>query len=303
MICTLCPRRCGGIRTEETGSGFCGMPVLPVVARAAPHFWEEPCISGTNGSGAVFFSGCTLRCGFCQNMEISQGGTGQTVSISQLQDMVQALIAQGVHNINFVTPSHFTHAILQALEPPLPVPVVWNSNGYESVETLRLLEGKVQIYLPDLKYLDDGLALRCSGVSGYAQTAQAAILEMVRQVGPYQLSPDGLLKKGVVIRHLMLPGQLPNTKRVIDWVASAFPPHTVLFSLMSQYVPMGRAEELGLNRRITKAEARAAAEYLFACGISDGYVQERDAAKSAYIPAFDGTGVLPRREQNGGTFL
>ena len=298
MICTLCPRRCGAARTEEAGSGFCNMPALPVVARAAPHFWEEPCISGTNGSGAVFFSGCTLRCGFCQNQEISQGGAGQRISIPRLRGILEHLIAQGVHNINLVTPSHFTPAILEALKEPLPVPVVWNSNGYESVETLRQLEGKVQIFLPDLKYANDEPALRFSGAPRYGETAKAAILEMVRQVGPYRMGPDGLLEKGVLIRHLMLPGQLPDTKRIIDWVSSAFPPHTVLFSLMTQYVPMGQAEALGLNRRITRGEARAAEEYLIACGITDGYVQERDAASARYIPAFDGTGVSLPPEQN-----
>lgn len=291
MICTLCPRACGATRTDTQGNGFCGMPALPVVARAAPHLWEEPCISGQRGSGAVFFSGCTLRCGFCQNVEISQGGVGRVISISHLRNIFHALIKQGVHNINLVTPTHFARAIGATLEVPLPVPVVWNSNGYESVETLRALEGKIQIYLPDLKYLDDALAQRVSGVTHYAETAQAAISEMVRQVGPYQLSDDGLLRRGVIIRHLMLPGQLPDTKRVIDWVSSAFPPKTVLFSLMSQYVPLGRAPQLGLSRTITKGEYRAATEYLLGCGIEDGYVQELDAAQTSYIPVFDGTGV------------
>lgn len=291
MICTLCPRACEATRTDTQGNGFCGMPALPVVARAAPHLWEEPCISGQRGSGAVFFSGCTLRCGFCQNVEISQGGVGRVISISHLRNIFHALIKQGVHNINLVTPTHFARAIGATLEVPLPVPVVWNSNGYESVETLRALEGKIQIYLPDLKYLDDALAQRVSGVTHYAETAKAAISEMVRQVGPYQLSDDGLLQRGVIIRHLMLPGQLPDTKRVIDWISSAFPPKTVLFSLMSQYVPLGRAPQLGLSRTITKGECRAATEYLLGCGIEDGYVQELDAAQTSYIPVFDGTGV------------
>jgi putative pyruvate formate lyase activating enzyme len=291
MICTLCPRACGATRTDTQGNGFCGMPALPVVARAAPHLWEEPCISGQRGSGAVFFSGCTLRCGFCQNVEISQRGVGRVISISHLRNIFHALIKQGVHNINLVTPTHFARAIGATLEVPLPVPVVWNSNGYESVETLRALEGKIQIYLPDLKYLDDALAQRVSGVTHYAETAKAAISEMVRQVGPYQLSDDGLLQRGVIIRHLMLPGQLSDTKRVIDWISSAFPPKTALFSLMSQYVPLGRAPQLGLSRTITKGEYRAATEYLLGCGIEDGYVQELDAAQTSYIPVFDGTGV------------
>ncbi len=291
MICTLCPRACGASRTETQGSGFCQMPALPVVARAAPHLWEEPCISGERGSGAVFFSGCTLRCGFCQNAEISQRGVGQIISISHLKEIFAALICEGVHNINLVTPSHFTHAILSALETPLSVPVVWNSNGYETVTTLRSLEGAIQIYLPDLKYMDDSLASRISCAPHYTETAKAAILEMVRQVGPYRLSEDGLLKRGVIIRHLMLPGQLPNTKKVIDWVAKTFPPKTVLFSLMSQYTPMGESAQMGLGRTITKGEYRAATEYLFACGIQDGYIQELEAARSSYIPSFDGTGV------------
>jgi len=232
-----------------------------------------------------------MRCGFCQNVEISQGGVGRVISISHLRNIFHALIKQGVHNINLVTPTHFARAIGATLEVPLPVPVVWNSNGYESVETLRALEGKIQIYLPDLKYLDDALAQRVSGVTHYAETAKTAISEMVRQVGPYQLSDDGLLQRGVIIRHLMLPGQLSDTKRVIDWISSAFPPKTVLFSLMSQYVPLGRAPQLGLSRTITKGEYRAATEYLLGCGIEDGYVQELDAAQTSYIPVFDGTGV------------
>ena len=291
MICTLCPRACGALRTEAHGFGFCQMPTLPVVARAAPHHGEEPCISGTNGSGTVFFSGCSLRCGFCQNREISQGGAGTVVSVPQLRQLFRRLVDRGVHNLNLVTPSHYAHAILEALRDPLPIPVVWNSSGYESVDTLQRMEGTIQVYLPDFKYMDDALAFRVSGVSDYSETAKAAILEMVRQTGPYRLSPDGLLLRGVLIRHLMLPLQLQNTKRVIDWVSSAFPPNTVLFSLMSQYVPMGNAAALDLNRPVSRGEYRAAAEYLAACGIENGYLQGLDAATSQLIPAFDGTGV------------
>lgn len=188
-------------------------------------------------------------------------------------------------------PTHFALPILQALAKPLPIPVVWNSGGYDSVSTLRLFEGKVQIYLPDLKYADSGLARRCSGVEDYFEVARAAIEEMVRQTGPCVQDEKGLLRRGVLIRHLMLPGQLRNTKAVIDFVAGAFPPGTVWFSLMSQYLPMGRAEELGLNRRVTPGEYRAAVSYLQNCGIQAGYLQEPEASSAAYIPPFDLEGV------------
>lgn len=291
MICSLCPRLCRAVRTSAEGAGFCHMPLEPVLARAGLHMWEEPCISGSRGSGAVFFSGCTLLCGFCQNEPISHGGVGKLVSTDQLREIFHRLIAEGAHNINLVTPTQFTHAILKALCPPISVPIVWNSNGYERVASLRALEGKIQIYLPDFKYADNTLALRCSGVGDYFEVATAAISEMVRQTGPFLLNEEGILERGVMIRHLMLPGQLPNTKRVIDWVSNTFPPDTVLFSLMGQYVPMGRAAELGLNRRITPGEYRAAIDYLSGCGIQAGYLQELDAASLSYIPAFDGSGL------------
>lgn len=195
MICTLCPRRCGALRTETSGNGFCGMPETPVVARAMLHQWEEPCISGTRGSGAVFFSGCVLKCVFCQNGRISHERFGKPVSASRLREIFEELIAQGAHNIDLVSPTPFVPAILEALETPLPVPVVWNTGGYERVETLRQLEGKVQIWLPDFKYADNALAKRYSGAGDYFETAAAAILEMYRQSGDYVLE-DGLLKRG-----------------------------------------------------------------------------------------------------------
>ena len=223
MICTLCPRRCGAERTETEGHGFCGMPAGLRVARAALHLWEEPPLSGTRGSGTVFFSGCTLRCCYCQNREISAGGFGRAVTTGRLREIFEELIAQGAHNINLVTPTHFLPWILPALEPKLPVPVVYNCGGYESVETLWLLEGKVDVYLPDLKYADAALAARLSAAPDYFPAATAAIREMFRQTGPYVME-DGLLKRGVMIRHLVLPGQLDNTRRCIDWVAQTFSP-------------------------------------------------------------------------------
>ena len=214
MICDLCPRRCGAVRTEEAGHGFCRQPSLPVIARAALHHWEEPCISGSGGSGAVFFSGCVLRCVYCQNAPISRGGVGKTVTVERLGEIFRELAAQGAHNINLVSPTPFARAVREALEAPLPVPVVWNTGGYERVETLRTLEGKVQVWLPDLKYTDSALAKRYSGAEDYFPVARAAVEEMVRQTGACVLE-DGLLKRGVLIRHLLLPGGLPEARAVM----------------------------------------------------------------------------------------
>ena len=287
MICNLCPRRCGVDRSEKPG--VCGMRSGLRIARAALHFWEEPVISGTNGSGTVFFSGCNLRCVYCQNHNISADGFGKEVSPQRLREIFEDLIAQGAHNINLVTPTHFVPWILPALEPKLPVPVVYNCGGYESLDTLRLLEGKVDIWLPDLKYADETLAERLSGAKDYFPVATAAIQEMYRQVGDYIIE-NGILQRGVVIRHLVLPGYLENTKRCIDWVARAFQPGQVLFSLMAQYTPQPGA--VGpLARHVTAAEYRAAVEYMANCGIIDGFTQLRTSAKEEYTPPFDLTGV------------
>lgn len=289
MICNLCPRRCGAERNERAGTGFCRMPAAPVVARAGLHHWEEPTISGTRGSGAVFFSGCVLGCVFCQNGSISHENFGKTVTVERLREIFLELIDQGAHNINLVSPTPYALSIREALSEPLPVPVVWNTGGYERVETLRALEGKVQIWLPDLKYADDTLAEKYSAAGDYFEVAAAAILEMYRQVGDYEVE-DGLLKKGVVIRHLLLPGALDNTRRVLDWVAEHFRPGQVLFSLMAQYTPQPGAEGL-LSRRVTGAEYRAARAYMENLGIVDGYVQDAASAKAEYTPNFDLTGV------------
>lgn len=289
MICTLCPRRCAGERTAQRGDGFCRMPAGPVVARAGLHMWEEPVISGSRGSGTVFFSGCTLGCVFCQNRAISAGGLGKPVSVERLREIFHELIAQGAHNINLVTPGHFAPWVAQALEPKLPVPVVCNSGGYESAEILRLLEGKVQVYLPDMKYALSEPARRLSGAADYPEVAKAAIREMLRQVGPYRIE-NGLLQRGVLIRHLLLPGELENTRRVIDWVAETFRPGEVLFSLMSQYTPQPGAQG-ALARHVTRAEYRAACRYMENCGITDGFTQERTSAREEYTPPFDFSGL------------
>lgn len=290
MICNLCPRGCGAERTAEKAGGVCRMPAAPVVAKAMLHQWEEPCLVGDHGAGTVFFSGCNLRCRFCQNGVISQEGFGRPIAAARLREIFEELIARGAACLDLVTPTHFTPAILEALgDEPWPVPVVWNCGGYEKPDTLGLLEGKVQVYLPDLKYALPGPAKKYSAAEDYFEWASAAILEMFRQTGPYRME-DGLLKRGVLIRHLLLPGELENTRRVIDWVAETFRPGEVLFSLMSQYTPQPGAAG-PLARHVTRAEYRAAVRYMENCGIRDGFTQERTSAREEYTPAFDLTGV------------
>ena len=292
MICNLCPRRCGALRDETQGLGRCRMPSVPVAARAALHHWEEPPISGSRGSGTIFFSGCSLGCVFCQNQKISHRDFGKAVSLDRLVQICDELIAQGAHNINFVNPTHFTHAVRALLtRHPLPVPVVWNSGGYDRVETLRALEGLVDVYLPDLKYLDPDTAGRYSAAPDYPEAAAAAIREMVRQTGPCRFDGDGLLRRGTVIRHLILPGQVGQAKRVMDWVSREFPRGAVLFSLMSQYTPWGDLSACPeLNRRLRPGEMRAAREYMENLGL-DGFTQERTSAREEYTPPFDLTGI------------
>ena len=292
MICTLCPRRCGALRTQERGEGYCRMPEASLLARAALHMWEEPPISGTRGSGTIFFSGCSLGCRFCQNEKISRQDFGKAVTLDRLGEICDELIDQGAHNINFVNPTHYAHTIRALLEIlSLPVPVVWNTGGYERVETLRSLEGKVDIYLPDLKYLDSQTAGRYSDAPDYPKIATAAIEEMVRQTGPVQFDEQGLLKRGVIIRHLILPGQVNQAKAVMDWVAQTFEPGTVLFSLMSQYTPWGDLSSCPeLNRRLRAGEIRTAQQYMDILGL-EGFTQERTSAKEEYTPPFDLTGV------------
>ena len=290
-VCELCPRRCGVDRTEGQ-QGFCGMAAHPVAARAAGHYWEEPVISGEYGSGAVFFSGCTLRCKFCQNYEISTLRHGFALDSSRLREIFEALIAAGHHNINLVTPTHFLPDILPALEPKLPVPVVYNCGGYERVETLRALEGKIDVWLPDLKYSDDTLAGLLSAAPDYVETAKAAILEMYRQTGPCVIE-NGLIKRGVVIRHLILPGQVDNSIGVLEWIAESFPKGAVLFSLMSQYVPMGPAKKLPpFDRHITREEYDTVLSWLYFFGLEQGFLQDPEAASYEYIPEFNGEGIL-----------
>ena len=289
--CMLCPRRCGALREAWEGNGFCHMGADAVVARAALHFWEEPCLSGTRGSGAVFFTGCTLQCVFCQNYEIStQRKTGKLLSPKQLSAVFRRLVDQGAHNLNLVTATQYVPVVVEALslwKPP--VPVVYNCGGYETLETLRRLEGFVDIYLPDLKYADDGLARSLSGAGDYAEVSHAAVLEMTRQTGPAVYDENGMMRRDTLVRHLILPGHTRDSIAVLDWIAANLP--GVPVSLMAQYVPCGKAEQMpGLNRKITEREYQKVQEHLFSLNL-DGYVQERKSARKDFIPSFQMEGL------------
>ena len=296
FICRLCPRNCGAPR-GELGSGRCGMGMLPRIARAAPHYDEEPVISGTRGSGAVFFSGCSLQCCFCQNYALSHEGWGAEVSVARLREIYCELIDQGVHNINLVNPTHFAPAILESLEDGLPVPVVWNSGGYEKVETLRALQGKVQVYLPDLKYISTASAGRYSGAADYFEYAAPAIREMLRQTGPVELDADGIIRRGTIVRHLILPGRAEESVRILDFIHEELPGAWV--SLMAQYLPFGEAAGVvELGRRLTQEEYDRVADHLMELGIEDGFIQELSSSDEKYIPKFDLTGVEAPIKEN-----
>ncbi len=288
-VCTLCPRQCGVNR--KTAFGYCHMPETPVVARAALHFYEEPPISGTRGSGAIFFSGCSLRCVYCQNYEISQKYAGVSISVERLAELFRELEAQGAHNINLVNPTHFTYAILQALDCYRPaIPIVWNSGGYERVETLRDLEGYVDIYLPDLKYIDAAVSREYSDARNYFSYAGPALLEMQRQIGEEKLDASGILQRGMIVRHLLLPQGTRQAILVARWVQEQLP--LARFSLMAQYLPLGRAgEHPRINRKITRREYKKVLDALAELGMERVFVQDRSSAETEYIPAFDGTGV------------
>ena len=294
VFCNDCPRQCGAKRGNSLRGGICRSPALPMVARAAPHYGEEPCISGTRGSGTIFFTGCNLRCVYCQNREISRGEGGTVLTVPQLRDSLLRLRDQGVHNINLVTGAHFVRPIAEALSGlELGIPVVWNSSGYESVESLRMLEGLVQVWLPDFKYWKSDLARRYSMAEDYPAVAAAAIREMFRQAGPFELDAEGIMRKGVLIRHLILPGQDLNAMDVIDFAAEEFPAGSVLFSLMSQYTPMPGLERFPeLQNRVDAETNERLIAYMEKRGL-EGYCQDVDAATDEMIPAFDGTGVDP----------
>ena len=280
--CNLCPRSCSANRAAGQ-LGFCRCPDTAVVAKSMLHKWEEPVLAGSGGSGAVFFGGCTLGCKYCQNAAISRAAVGKETDSAGLRKIFEDLIAQGAENIDLVTPTQYLPTILPALSPKLPVPVVYNCGGYEKVETIRALEGYVDIYLPDMKYADNALALALSGAKDYFQVAADAIREMVRQVGTPQWQGDKLTR-GVIIRHLILPGCVDNSLKVLDWIGENFAPGQVLVSLMRQYTPMPGMEP-PFDRPITEAEYDAVLSWMYLNDL-EGFVQEESAADSAFIPDF-----------------
>ena len=285
-ICRLCPRECGAVRNENEGRGYCRLGNLPKISRCAPHYWEEPCISGTKGSGTVFFTGCVLSCVFCQNYAISQERRGRTVTVEQLSEEIKRLEAQGVHNINLVSPTPYIESIIRCFELYKPkIPVVYNTGGYEKPETLRRLEGIVDIYLPDMKYADAELAKRLSSCADYPKRALSAIKEMLRQTGAPVFDGDGIMQKGTIVRHLILPQHTKNSIAVLELLKREFG-RDILVSLMGQYIPMGRASEFKeLGRRITAREYDKVLAKYEELDL-DGYVQELSSASESFVPDF-----------------
>lgn len=285
FLCNLCPRRCNATRTAETGTGFCGVGSLPLVSRAAPHLWEEPCISGTKGSGTVFFSGCSLGCVFCQNEPISHRKNGVMLTPKQLSTLLERVEMLGVHNINLVSPTHFAPAILEALSIRKPgIPVVWNTSGYETVETVKNAKGLVDIWLPDLKYATEKTAAQLADAPDYFETAMAAIQTMCEQTGLPVYDEEGIMLSGTMVRHLILPLRTAESIAILDAVAQKLPKGTPV-SLMRQYTPMNGVDLPGLDRRLTAREYNKVRDHMLMLDLP-GYLQQKEAADSAYTPAF-----------------
>lgn len=290
-ICNACPRKCNVERNiGEFSRGFCKMPYNAVLARASLHLWEEPVISGERGSGAIFFSGCNLRCVFCQNFEISHENFGKQVSKSEFIDIVKRLENQGAHTINLVNPTHFVPFIKEALSEYKPsVPVVYNTGGYDDVESIRSLQGLIDVYLPDLKYFDSDVSKKYSNAENYFEKASKAVLEMQRQVGKSVIK-DGIMQKGMIIRHLVLPKNTDQSIKILRWIKDNLPIDTYI-SLMSQYVPYVKTEYKELNRRIVTAEYQNVIDEFERLGFENGFMQERSSAQTDFIPKFDLSGV------------
>lgn len=289
MKCNICPRKCNAQR--ESAQGFCRAPERFKLARAALHFWEEPCISGKNGSGAVFFSGCNLKCVYCQNYEISIGDKGTQISDERLIEIFEGLIDEGAQNINLVNPTHYATRLAEVLSKwKCPVPIVYNSSGYESVETLRLFEGIVDIYLPDFKYIRSEKAQRYSRAKDYPQVVKEALFEMRRQQ-PEDIFENGIMKRGMIIRHLILPQNTNSSLEIIDYIKENF--ESTYLSLMAQYVPCGNLKDFPeLQRKITKREYEKVVDYACQKGLQRVFVQELGSADKMYIPPFDLNGVI-----------
>ena len=289
MICTLCPRNCGAERAPERGTGVCRMGTLPKIARAALHRWEEPCISGTRGSGAVFFSGCGLRCVFCQNESISQRGEGKIVTPKRLSEIFRELEAQGAHNINLVTPTHFapvvTESVIKAKDGGIGVPFVWNSSGYETPEFFRNSAGIFDVFLPDFKYVSSEISRKYSVAGDYSEVA-LNVLKAMREAQPDDIFENGLMKKGMIVRHLVLPGCTDDSLDVLDEIKKNLG-KSQLISIMSQYTPFGKNLPDELYRTVTREEYEKVTSYALLIGLKHGYFQEGSAAKESFIPDFD----------------
>jgi len=289
-ICNACPRKCGVDR--EINTGVCGAPLTYKVARAALHYWEEPCISGTRGSGTVFFSGCSLKCVFCQNYQISRDNFGKEISEERLVEIFDELKEQGAHNINLVNPTHYALQLTDTLAKNKPeIPVVYNTGGYDSIETLKQLDGLVDIYLTDIKYVSESVSKKYSKAADYFEVASAAALEMFRQTGEAVFDDEGIMQKGIIIRHLVLPGNISQAMKTLDWVSANLPESTVV-SIMSQYTPCGDLSEYPtINRRLSEREYDTVLEYADKLGLENAYIQELDSSAEEYIPPFDLNGV------------
>lgn len=291
--CILCPRNCHANRLEGS-TGICRSGAKITAARAALHYWEEPCISGERGSGTVFFSGCSLGCVYCQNHNISRNLTGKEITTGRLADIFLELEEQKAHNINLVTPSHYAPSIVQAIRQArrrgLQIPIVYNSSGYDSVETVEMLEGNVDIYLPDFKYCGQDMALRYSGCGDYFEAASKALQEMVRQIGEAQFQED-IMTRGVIVRHLLLPGGLIDSKKVIKYLYETYG-DTIYLSIMNQYTPLEQVKEFPeINRKVTEEEYEELIDYALELGVTNGFIQEGETASESFIPEFDIRGI------------
>lgn len=292
--CTLCPRNCHVDRLSGK-KGYCGVTGALYVARAALHMWEEPCISGRNGSGTVFFSGCSLGCVYCQNHHIARAKSGREITTERLSEIFLELEGKGAHNINLVTPSHYALHIMDAIDRArakgLRLPIVYNCSGYEKTDALKRLEGYVDIYLPDFKYMDRGLAAKYSNCPDYSKHASEALKEMLRQTGEARFDRDGIMQKGVLVRHLMLPGYLEDSKRILEYLYGTFG-NQIWISIMSQYTPMPEVRAFPeINRKVGAKEYEELVDYAIMLGIEQGFIQEGDTALESFIPEFNGEGV------------
>lgn len=290
MNCSICPRKCNADR--ENSVGFCKSPAEFRLARAALHFWEEPCISGENGSGTVFFSGCNLKCVYCQNYEISIENKGVVVDDSRLIEIFKSLIEQGAENINLVNPTHYADRLANLFEKwHCPVPVVYNTSGYESAQTLKMLDGIVDIYLTDFKYIRPDKAQKYSNAPDYPEVAKNALAEMKRQVQGYAFDSRSVMQKGVIVRHLVLPQNTNSALRIIDYIAENY--SDTYLSIMAQYVPCGSLENYPeINRKITEREYNKVVDYALQMGLENVFIQQTESAEKEFIPPFDFTGIL-----------